>query len=96
MSKCYSFRGGYRKPKFYYPTESAAVTAAQRTSEQYGAPMRAYLCPDCQRWHVGSIPARYPHYRSNLIERFAHMAAAIMRGNDVPDLVTFDGEEVKP
>jgi len=32
-----------------------AQAAAQRLSERLGKEFEAYECPDCGRWHVGSV-----------------------------------------
>lgn len=45
-------RSCYRKRP--YADEQVAVRLAHRQSESSGIPIRAYPCPHCGQWHIGS------------------------------------------
>lgn len=48
---CFSRRSGAKKK---YWDEQEAKVAARNSERDYKEPMRAYPCPHCGAWHVGS------------------------------------------
>jgi hypothetical protein len=51
IGNCFSRRSGAKK-KYWSKEEAEGV--AKGTSKIYNEPMRAYACPHCGAWHVGS------------------------------------------
>jgi hypothetical protein len=45
--------------KKHYASPRKAEAMAKTSQIVFGVPMRAYVCPFCHLWHVGSI---YPQY----------------------------------
>jgi hypothetical protein len=41
------------RPKKAYATRDEALAQAQRMTKSDGAPMSAYKCGTCDKWHVG-------------------------------------------